>query len=75
MSADTQLRQYSEYPTLIETTMKKKQEFNPYNTRVYRPFKIEDVATRPGSLNVLRQPSRIGNVLYYPDGRIVKCSK
>lgn len=52
--------------------MDKKQKFDPCDKRVYRPFKIEDVATRPGCLTVLRQPSRMGGVLYYPDGRQTK---
>ena len=52
--------------------MDKKQKFNPYDERVYRPFKIESVATRPSCLKVLQYPSRMGNVLIYPDGRVVR---
>lgn len=51
--------------------MEKKQVFNPYDTRAYKPFRIADVATRPGCLTVLQYPSRMGSKLYYPDGRVV----
>ena len=51
--------------------MEKKLKFDPYNTRRYRPFKIADVASRPGCLTVLQYPSRMGKTLYYPDGRVV----
>jgi len=52
--------------------MKKKQEFNPYDKRIYKPFRIADVATRPGCLAVLQSPSRVAGTLFYPDGRVVK---
>ena len=53
--------------------MDKKKVFDPYNKRVYKPFRIEDVATRPGCLTVLQYPSRMSNTLFYPDGRVVRC--
>jgi hypothetical protein len=30
------------------------------------------IVHRPGSLELLKQPSRIGDSLFYPDGRIEK---
>jgi len=36
----------------------------------YKSFTLEQCATRPGSLDILKQPSRMGNKLYYPDGRV-----
>ena len=62
----------NELKLCVRRNVDKKQKFDPYDKRVYRPFKIEDVATRPGCLTVLRQPSRMGGVLYYPDGRQTK---
>jgi len=45
----------------------KKTKFDPYDKRVYKPFKISQVATRPGCLDVLRHPSRMGNTLVPPE--------
>ena len=47
--------------------MDKKTKFDPYDKRTYKPFRLVDVATRPGCLTVLRYPSRMGNILYYPE--------
>ena len=47
--------------------MDKKQKFDPYDRRVYKPFRITQVATRPGCLTVLRYPSRMGNTLVPPE--------
>ena len=30
------------------------------------------MVTRPGSMEILKQPSRMGNSLFYPDGRVVR---
>ena len=37
---------------------------------VYKGFTLEQCATRPNSLDLLKRPSRIENTLFYPDGRI-----
>ncbi len=34
--------------------------------------KLVSIVHRPGSLNLLKEPSRIGESLFYPDGRIEK---
>ena len=47
--------------------MEKKQVFYPVSERVYKPFRITPVATRPGCLTVLRYPSRMGNTLVPPE--------
>lgn len=36
----------------------------PLNTK-----KLASIVVRPGSLDLLKQPSRIGESLFYPDGR------
>jgi hypothetical protein len=36
----------------------------------YKGFTLEQCATRPNSLDILKNPSRIDNSLFYPDGRI-----
>lgn len=46
--------------------MEKKQVFYPVSERVYKPFRITQVATRPGCLTVLRAPSRFGSELRSP---------
>ncbi len=51
--------------------MNKKQVFYPSNKRIYVPT-FGTQMFRPGSLDMLRHPSRMGNTLHYPDGRIVK---
>ena len=33
---------------------------------------MSQIVQREGALKVLNMPSRIGNTLYYPDGRAVK---
>ena len=43
-----------------------------YNRPPIMPIQLWRVATRPGSMDILAAPSRIGTTLYYPDGRIVK---
>lgn len=39
------------------------------NRPLLKPMKI---VVRPGSQDILQYPSRMGNNLYYPNGRIVK---
>lgn len=38
--------------------------------RMYKGFTLESAATREGSLDILRSPSRMGNNLYYPTGEV-----
>ena len=52
--------------------MEKKLKFDPYNTRVYKPFVLAQVTRRPNALAMLSLPSRVGGTLFYPDGRVVK---
>lgn len=35
---------------------------------MYKGFKLEDVVSRKGALDILKAPSRIYKQLYYPDG-------
>jgi hypothetical protein len=41
------------------------------SSRPYRGFSLKDVATRKGSLDILKNPSIFGNTLRYPDGNEV----
>jgi hypothetical protein len=50
----------------------KSSELDRFNRPVYKGLPLDRLATRVGSLDVLRQPSRISNTLFYPDGSIVK---
>jgi hypothetical protein len=50
--------------------MKKKQDtISKFDRPAYKPPKT---FVRPGSMTVLKAPSRMSNTLFYPDGRIVK---
>jgi len=42
--------------------------------KVHRPplKQVGSIVHRPGSLELLKEPSRIGKSLFYPDGRQVK---
>jgi hypothetical protein len=48
--------------------MKKKDIINKFDRPAYVPPKT---FVRPGSMTVLKAPSRMANTLYYPDGRVV----
>lgn len=50
--------------------MRKKKEITDRWLRPYVGFTMEDVATRPGSLDIFKRPSKMGNWLYYPNGEI-----
>lgn len=41
------------------------------STRPYLGFTLQQVASRAGSLDILKHPSRYHNMLRYPDGREV----
>lgn len=54
--------------------MKKNQPAQPntFNVMMRPPLRgitMERIVLRPGSLDVLAKPSRIGNTLFYPEGR------
>lgn len=44
--------------------------------RIFKPLlayvTMHSAATRIGSLEILKMPSRFGHALFYPDGRVVK---
>ena len=40
--------------------------------RALRGMDMSKVVLRPGALDVLKCPSRIGDTLFYPDGRVIK---
>ena len=50
--------------------MRKKKEFIDKWLRMYKGFTLEDAATRPNSLDILKCPSKMGNWLYYPNGDV-----
>lgn len=50
--------------------MKKKKEVVDRWLRMYKGFTMEEAATREGSLEMLKHPSRMGNLLYYPNGEV-----
>lgn len=35
----------------------------------YKGFSLKDICRRQGALEVLKNPSRMNNTLYYPDGK------
>jgi len=37
-------------------------------SKEYKGFKLEDIVSRKGALEILKAPSRIYKQLYYPDG-------
>ncbi len=39
------------------------------NRPLLKPMKF---VVRPGATDMLKHPSKMGNTLYYPDGRVVK---
>lgn len=54
--------------------MKKNQTAQPNTFSVMmrpplRGMTLDRIVLRPGSLDVLAKPSRMGNTLFYPDGR------
>ena len=52
--------------------MKKKvKKTDDWRTRpTYAGLDLKKIATRPGSLDILQNPSRIANTYFYPDGRV-----
>jgi len=50
-----------------------KKELEPLWARPLLKVKtMKQIVHRVGALEVLEMPSRMGNTLYYPDGRVVK---
>ncbi len=43
--------------------------------RILKYFTLEDVVLRPGALDVLRNPSRISNTYFWPNGDITKADE
>jgi len=56
----------------MENNKVKPSDINRLNRPAYKGLLISQLATREGSLEVLKHPSRISNTLFYPDGSIVK---
>jgi hypothetical protein len=50
----------------------KPSDIDRFNRPLYKGLPLNRLATRMGSLDILKQPSRISNSLFYPDGSIVK---
>lgn len=50
---------------------KKAKKNDDWRTRpTYAGLDLKKIATRPGSLDILQNPSRIANTYFYPDGRV-----
>jgi hypothetical protein len=60
-----------EYLVRIKNYMKKI-KVEPVDRLNRPPLKPMKIVTRPGSQNMLQHPSRMGGLLYYPDGKVVK---
>jgi hypothetical protein len=56
----------------MSKTKTSKRLIDPWATGKLRTMPINQIATRPGSMDILKKPSRIANTLFYPDGKIVK---
>jgi hypothetical protein len=54
--------------------MKKEDQIERIFRPDYKGFTLKQCATRPNSLNILNQPSRIDKLYFYPDGRIESVS-
>jgi len=51
---------------------KKKVDDRLWYRPVYKGITFEKVVYRMGALDMLANPSRVGNYLYYPDGRVIR---
>jgi len=49
----------------------KKIEQAPIDRMNRQPLKAMKLVVRTGASDMLKYPSRMGNTLYYPDGRVV----
>ena len=54
----------------MKTTKLTASRITPVRPRELR--QMTSMPIRPGALEMLGYPSRIGNTLFYPDGRVVK---
>jgi hypothetical protein len=52
--------------------MKKNKVEKLVSSKTLKMFTLEQVATRPNCLLILQNPSRMANILYYPNGRVEK---
>jgi hypothetical protein len=50
--------------------MKKNKVEKLVSSKTLKMFTLEQVATRPNCLLILQNPSRMANILYYPNGEI-----
>lgn len=55
-----------------KTSKVEPKDITSFRKGLYKGLNISKIATRPGSMDVLKSPSRIVNTLFYPDGTIVK---
>jgi hypothetical protein len=52
--------------------MKKNKVEKLISSKTLKMFTLEQAAMRPNCLTILKKPSRMANILYYPDGRVEK---
>jgi hypothetical protein len=52
--------------------MKKNKVEKLVSSKRLNMFTLEQVAMRPNCLVILQKPSRMANILYYPNGRVEK---
>jgi hypothetical protein len=52
--------------------MKKNKVEKLVSSKTLKLFTLEQAAMRPNCLTILKQPSRMANSLFYPDGRVEK---
>jgi hypothetical protein len=57
------------------TKTKSKVGVSIYELPLMKGRTMSQIVQREGALKVLNMPSRMGNTLYYPDGRVVKDKK
>lgn len=50
-------------------------KFNLTNQRPLVPITMRTIVTRPGALDILSKPSRIGNSLFHTNGAIEKITE
>jgi hypothetical protein len=50
------------------TEIVSKRLIDPLSRSFLKGLELNKIAMRPGCLDILKKPSRMGGILYYPDG-------
>lgn len=56
----------------MSKTKATKRTVDPWSKGKLKTTPMNQIATRPGSMEILNKPSRIANTLFYPDGKVTK---